>query len=564
MNLLQQAFASHQAGHLQDAQRLYREFIAGTPGHPEAHHLLGVATMQMGNLMGAVEILNRATELDPNNPNYFNNLGLALFHMGEPASAREKYQRAHDLAPQNADILNNLGMAQQRLGDLQAAILSFEAALRLTPDEPEILHNYGIALRDAGTLEGALSVLKKVVQVSGGIPDTFAAMASLQFTLGDPEGAEESCWSSVRMDPTHIDSHKSFKGLMKATDRDTECYDTFRWAIENHPDLPQVHAQYGWELAQDEAFADAVPVLSHALDLDTNQPIAHAALGWSLSMLDRHEDALRHYEDAVRQAPDDPQILESQGQSLIRAGRHDDAVDVLKTAHRLKPRMSGILGTMTIAMVEADDPEIDAFVDYDKDVKTIPLPTPPGFADMAAFNDALHRELEKQHKAGSIPLDQTMRGGTQIPDNLFRNATGNVRIVRDLIHDAVRAYVATLKSDPNHPFLRYINPDFEFMGAWSTILYGAGYDASHIHNEGWLSGVYYVKAPDLPEDVWASGEGCIQFGAPPDAFVSEKNKTHRLIRPEPGLLVLFPSYLWHGVKPFTQEGLRHSIAFDIR
>ena len=57
MNLLQQAFASHQAGHLQDAQRLYREFIAGNPGHPEAHHLLGVATMQMGNLMGAVEIL---------------------------------------------------------------------------------------------------------------------------------------------------------------------------------------------------------------------------------------------------------------------------------------------------------------------------------------------------------------------------------------------------------------------------------------------------------------------------------------------------------------------------
>jgi len=109
-----------------------------------------------------------------------------------------------------------------------------------------------------------------------------------------------------------------------------------------------------------------------------------------------------------------------------------------------------------------------------------------------------------------------------------------------------------------------INRDFQFTGAWSTILYGAGYDASHVHNEGWLSGVYYVKTPDLDEARWTSGEGCIQFGAPPDSFASDRNRTRRLIRPQPGLLVLFPSYVWHGVKPFTQEGLRHSIAFDIR
>ncbi|MEK9672970.1 MAG: putative 2OG-Fe(II) oxygenase, partial [Rhodospirillaceae bacterium] len=77
-----------------------------------------------------------------------------------------------------------------------------------------------------------------------------------------------------------------------------------------------------------------------------------------------------------------------------------------------------------------------------------------------------------------------------------------------------------------------------------------------------ISGVYYIKVPDLPEDVWESGEGCIQFGRPPDAYVSARNRSHRLIRPVPGTLVLFPSYVWHGVQPFTQEGLRHAIAFD--
>ncbi|UTW53234.1 tetratricopeptide repeat protein [bacterium SCSIO 12827] len=564
MNLLQEAFAAHQSGRLQDAQRLYREFIRANPGHAEAHHLLGVACMQMGDLLGAIESLTQATRLNDKNPNYFNNLGLAQFYRNDPASARANYQRALALAPKNADTLNNLGMAQQRLDDLDGAIASFKTALQITPDEPEILHNYGIALRDGGQHAAAMAALKKAIDVSGGIPDTHAALASLQFLFDQYDDALESCWAAVKLDPLHIDAHKTFKGLMNAMNREDERYDTFRWALDAMPQNPKVYEQYGWELAQDEQFAEAEPILRRALEIDPDQAIALTCLGWSLSMQGQHDEALTHHARAGELEPDNPQILESHGQSLIRAGRAADAVTVLMKAHRIVPRMSSVIGTMTIAMVEAEDPAVDDFVDYDTDVVTQVLPTPPGFSDIKAFNDTLHTELEKHHQKGSLPLDQTMRGGTQIPNNLFKNASGNVLIVRNLILDAIRAYVDGLQDDPEHPFLRYINRDFQFTGAWSTILYGAGYDASHVHNEGWLSGVYYVKTPDLDEARWASGEGCIQFGAPPDTFVSDRNRTRRLIRPQPGLLVLFPSYVWHGVKPFTQEGLRHSIAFDIR
>ena len=29
------------------------------------------------------------------------------------------------------------------------------------------------------------------------------------------------------------------------------------------------------------------------------------------------------------------------------------------------------------------------------------------------------------------------------------------------------------------------------------------------------------------------------------------------------LKIFFPSYYWHGVRPFKRRGLRHAIAFDI-
>ncbi|MHB1589075.1 MAG: putative 2OG-Fe(II) oxygenase [Metallibacterium scheffleri] len=35
------------------------------------------------------------------------------------------------------------------------------------------------------------------------------------------------------------------------------------------------------------------------------------------------------------------------------------------------------------------------------------------------------------------------------------------------------------------------------------------------------------------------------------------------MRPAPGLLLLFPSYMWHGTVPFSGTRTRLTIAFDV-
>ena len=35
------------------------------------------------------------------------------------------------------------------------------------------------------------------------------------------------------------------------------------------------------------------------------------------------------------------------------------------------------------------------------------------------------------------------------------------------------------------------------------------------------------------------------------------------IEPEPGMLVLFPAYMWHGTAPFSSDGTRLTCAFDL-
>ena len=73
--------------------------------------------------------------------------------------------------------------------------------------------------------------------------------------------------------------------------------------------------------------------------------------------------------------------------------------------------------------------------------------------------------------------------------------------------------------------------------------------------------------------VWAASSKClIPAGAGPGMyaptlkFMGEDGQSvgaAETIRPRPGLLFLFPSWLFHQVRPYRGDGLRISIAFNL-
>jgi Putative 2OG-Fe(II) oxygenase len=60
----------------------------------------------------------------------------------------------------------------------------------------------------------------------------------------------------------------------------------------------------------------------------------------------------------------------------------------------------------------------------------------------------------------------------------------------------------------------------------------------------------------------AGHEGWIKFGEPGVPTLPALGPEH-FEKPEPGLLVLFPSYMWHGTMPFPGEQTRLTLAFDL-
>ena len=57
--------------------------------------------------------------------------------------------------------------------------------------------------------------------------------------------------------------------------------------------------------------------------------------------------------------------------------------------------------------------------------------------------------------------------------------------------------------------------------------------------------------------------GWIAFGRPPAHFHLDAAPKVTPVRPEEGLMLLFPSYLYHHTIPFDSAGARISIAFDV-
>ena len=56
--------------------------------------------------------------------------------------------------------------------------------------------------------------------------------------------------------------------------------------------------------------------------------------------------------------------------------------------------------------------------------------------------------------------------------------------------------------------------------------------------------------------------GWLEFGRSPEKLACEAEPLLKLVRPRPGLMVLFPSYFYHRTVPFRSEEKRISIAFD--
>lgn len=151
------------------------------------------------------------------------------------------------------------------------------------------------------------------------------------------------------------------------------------------------------------------------------------------------------------------------------------------------------------------------------------------------------------------------RGGWQSDGNIFDWELPELRVLAQAIELGHASLRRTLTADRRAPggALR--------LDGWANVNRDGDWNRTHSHAGAHWSGVYYVDAGQPDPTVQPNGvlelidPRHLGGAVPAPGFPLG----HRLVvEPEPGLLVMFPSWLEHWVTPYRGKGQRISVAFN--
>ena len=186
---------------------------------------------------------------------------------------------------------------------------------------------------------------------------------------------------------------------------------------------------------------------------------------------------------------------------------------------------------------------------------------PEGWPNLEAFHEALVEEA-LQHPDMRYDRYGSASARTWRLDEPTLHRTRLFPQLQKMVQREVEARVANLP-DTGHPWTRAV-PAKAKLRNWCVITEGDGYENWHVHQNGWMSGVYYIHVPDHIANGTGPG-GCIAFGMP-ESVVGEAAAAafgESLVRPYTGLMMLFPSHVYHRTYPHGGAGRRVCFAFDI-
>jgi uncharacterized protein (TIGR02466 family) len=177
----------------------------------------------------------------------------------------------------------------------------------------------------------------------------------------------------------------------------------------------------------------------------------------------------------------------------------------------------------------------------------------------AALSPALKRAILERAAADPGQVRSNV-GGWHSKDDLLSWPEPEVLALRRNLEQAVNHMTALATRTPR------FEASYRFA-AWANVCRQGNYHKPHNHPDYHWSGVYYVETGGSDPERPHSGTFEVQDPRPFTEMVSLPGNPYgrtMVLKPEPGLLFLFPSWLYHWVNPFTGTGERISIAFNAR
>ncbi len=344
----------------------------------------------------------------------------------------------------------------------------------------------------------------------------------------------------------------------------TEARGLLAMAIAEAPDYMQAHAALGECLEIAKETAPAAAAHRRALILMPGQAGPLVSLGNMAQQEGGDLAASRLYRRALAVRPDNVPAANNLASAALKLSEPVAALEASDRVLRNEPAQVRAIAYRIAALrgLGRHD-EAGALVGLGTLVRSIDVDMGPAYPDTAAFNAELTEALKTHPNLSSEwdPTQRAIRGGAIVP-RLLEYRVPVIKAFEQGLRAVLDQAIAALPDDPSHPYLAH-KPRTYDLDVWGNLLGRSDHQSAHIHNLGWMSGVYYVAVPD-PEPGEDPRAGWIEFNRPGYGIPNLGGETGiEAVRPRPGMAIVFPSYVWHGTIPTGGAGQRISIAFDL-
>ncbi|MDJ0941240.1 MAG: tetratricopeptide repeat protein [Woeseiaceae bacterium] len=543
-------YAAMQRGDLAAARQ-----ILSRERHPKAVHLLALVEKAAGNVSAAASLFEKAASLDPNDPEIANNQGVLAMQTGHMAVAETAFRRALGLNPafiQAGTALGRLLIDEERWDE---AATVYDDLIEREPENFVIRFGHATVLLGTGQADAAEAVFNALLAENSDLAEARFMRGRARLEQGRVEEALADLEDANVASPSEL-SLKTLAGALWMTG-DRAGFESLLAQAAKQPELVVTAAELLRQSGDPQAAVGALDALRRDHHLAPESWIVAAT-----AYVDANEPVLA--EQAARaclnEAPDNRIVKGSLITALLMQGRAEDALDVTLPMREAEPNGQHWIAYEATALRLLGRAEYDSLVDLDRFVRAYTLPVPEGFESLEAFNAAFLEALDRWHPYKVHPLDQSLRDGSQTPRDLTTIDDPVFHAFVAALDEPIRQYMADVGDGDDHPLTARNTGSYRIAGSWSVRLKGGGWHVNHVHPEGWISSAYYVT---VPEETRTGDDkaGWIKFGEPPFSTVPP-SPPQKWVRPEAGVLVLFPSFLWHGTVPIRDESLRVTAPFD--
>ena len=588
---LAQIHARMAGGDVAGARADVEAALAKESGNGQLWHLAGVIRRKSGDNAGARDALQTAISLGSASAELYNTLALVHEDLADLDAAEQAYAdagtldsaylpaqvnaakllfardrisaaigRLENVSRKHPDadlVINALAEMYHKTGDLDRAEALYTGLIGRNPGNMAATIRMGQLLRDKGKPEAALEHLTRHAPNFPAVPEYGEALSGPLVDLRRFTEARQLLEQIVAAAPAYFPAHRALARLAKEYTSDEDCYASFRALSRQWPREVSIWKAWAITASAFRDYALALDVIAEAKNHFTLPPelvfLEAVALG------ETNQPQLAEQRFSALSAASIParDYCAARARNAVQLRDGEGAAHWANKAVEHSPDDQFAWAYLGLAWRLLGDEREHWLFDYARQTAQIPVP----MLESREMLDRLCDVLRKLHIASNNAAEQSMRHGTQTQGALFHLQDSSIQELRQDIAQVVDNFVVGLPDDATHPFYRRKSGKTRFVGSWSVRLRQAGFHISHIHQEGWISSALHLVVPDLNAEVGLDSPGCLLLGSPP-AELNLELGPRKIVRPVEGSLVLFPSMMWHGTSPFSQDSERLTVAFD--